>query len=684
MSDTLNIQDTNKLEFKLLPEFAAYLLNNKIREFTKEQLDHMFKVDFPVLKYYDLSIYTEDQLIDLSIPSYKEFLTAAIENKLNNYLSDTIKKWEANQLPNITRDQLVVADITLATYIRKKAFLTFIPAFTNDVSKVIELVKEIEDYAHEAISRSFQTYINIRNEKFNEINIVLKKHETELLEAQEIASFGSFEWDLVGGSSNYTPQVYKIFEMEEISNLADFLEYVHPGDREKLKESISKAIKGEEDYECEYRYRKNGKEKILWSKGVVNFNSNVPVSMVGTVMDITDRHYILQRLERNEELYKQAQKLTHIGNWTWELETGKIKFSDELFRIYGLKPNEEITFERFISFIHPDDIEHVSEQLNFSLQTNKPHTLDYRLVREDGSIRIIRRHTEVLIDEKGKPYKVLGTGQDITKEVLLNNELKEREEKLAELNISLEQKNIALERSNKELTSFSYVASHDLQEPLRKIKTFSNLILEKETSLSEEGKECFERIIVSAGRMQKLIEDLLSFSRTQVYENTLKVIDLNMVLAEIETIHSETIKEGNLKLTYDRLPQINAVAFQIQQLFENIISNSIKYGKSGKKVEVEITSALVNGEQLNFINSSSPLKNDDYYKISFSDNGIGFDQKYSEKIFEIFQRLHGKNEYGGTGIGLSICKKIVENHNGFITATGKLNEGATFIIYLPA
>lgn len=679
-----NITSVKKLQFKLLPLFAHYLLKNKLREFSEKQLDMLFEVDFPILKYYDLSIYSKEQLIDLSIPAYKEFLDAAANNKLHEYIDEAVKKWVTNQLPNITRDQLVVNDVTLATYVRKKAFLLFLPDYTSDVNTAVELIKEIDDYTLEAMSVSFETYLKINNEKLIEVNESLKKHEAELLEAQEIVSFGSFEWSLDGGKSSFTPQVFKIFEMDVTSNLPDFLPFVHPGDRQKLQDAVNKAMSGEEDYECEYRYVKNGKEKILWSKGIVTFKDNKPVVMKGTVMDITERHYILQRLERNEELYKQAQKLTHIGNWTWEIATNKVKFSDEMYRIYNLKPNEEMTFERFIAFIHPEDKANVIQHLQNSIKTHKPHVLDYRIVREDGTERIIKRNAEVLLDEKGEPYKVSGTGQDITKEVLLHNEIKEREEKLAELNLSLEQKNVALERSNKELTSFSYVASHDLQEPLRKIKTFSNLILEKETNLSEEGKECFERIMTSAGRMQKLIEDLLSFSRTQVYETTLKLIDLNIILSEIKANYKEAILEGNLKITYSKLPAMYVVPFQIQQLFENIVSNSIKYSSPGKKIEIEISSKIVNGERLDFISSNDPNKKENYLNITFSDNGIGFDQKYSEKIFEIFQRLHGKNEYSGTGIGLSICKKIVENHHGFITATGKLNEGAKFDIYLPA
>jgi len=676
-----DIENTSPLQFKLLPEFAEHLLKNKLKAFVKDQLNMMLNSDLPVLKSYDLANYSEEQLIDLLTPSYVEFLNAAIENKLSDFINDTIKKWETDQLPRIASDQLVVKDITLATHIRKKAFLDHIPTYTSDVKIAIELAGEIEDYALQAISFAFNSYLHINNSKLNKINDALKKHEAGFIEAQEIASFGSFEWDLTGtAESSSTPQVYKIFEVEKINNLEDFVQYVHPGDREKLMDAVNYAINNQQDFECEYRYRRNGKEKILWTKGVVNFINGKPSTMIGTVMDITDRHYILQRLERNEELYKQAQKLTHIGNWTWDVETGVIKYSDELLRIYGLKPNEEMNFDKAIKLVHPDDLEKVNESLNYSLKTHKPHEIQFRVIRADGEERVIRRHAEVLLDEKGKPYKLAGTGQDITKEVRLLEELRERENQLAELNLSLEQKNIALERSNKELTSFSYVASHDLQEPLRKIKTFSNLILEKEKNLSEEGKDCFARIIVSAGRMQTLIEDLLSFSRTQLFENTLKLVDLNDVLNEIKNIYSESLKDNRLVIRSGTLPVIHAISFQIQQLFENIISNSIKYSKPNTNTKISISCVLIDGKTLPFFNTDKTKR---YYKISFEDNGIGFEQKYSEKIFEIFQRLHGKNEYSGTGIGLSICKKIVENHKGFITATGNLDQGSTFEIYLP-
>ena len=808
MQDQKKIVSKAKLQFKILPLFANHLLTHKIREFTKTQLDMMFEMNFPLLKYYDLSIYTEEQLIDLSIPIYVDFLKATSQNNLDDFINTSIEKWITNQLPNVSRDQLVVEDITLITHIRKKGFLAFISSYTQNIEEAIELVREIDDYALEASSRSFHAYVNIHNDNANKMNETLKKHEEDLLEAQEISSLGSFEWNLSGGKSVYTPQVFKIFEMEQAGNLEDFMQYVHPSDREKLKKAIEEALSGKKSYECEYRFRKHGHEKILWTKGIVTFKDNKPYVMKGTIMDITDRHYILKRLERNEELYKQAQKLTHIGNWTWELNTGEIKLSDELYRIYGLEHNPILTLDEFISFVHPDDKGIVHEKLKESVRTHQPHNLDFRIIRKDGEERIIRRNAEVYTDENNEPYKVAGTGQDITTEVLLIKGLKEREEnfsqliqnapdsivainekgniilwnqkatklfgwenkdvcgkkledaiipeeyrelytiknlltinkrqllnktiettiinsqrkkihisltvsqtmqngkpvyitfirdvsdekknkldleiktkQLAELNASLQHKNLALERSNKELTSFSYVASHDLQEPLRKIRTFINLILEKEHHISEEGKECFDRIITSAGRMQKLIEDLLSFSRIQLYESTvLKPVDLNIVVEELIALHNERIVEGNLFITASKLPTVNVIPFQMQQLLGNLISNSIKYSKPGNATEIKISSMIVHGNDLNLFN----LEQDkDYFKITISDNGIGFEQQYSEKIFEIFQRLHTRNEYSGTGIGLSICKRIAENHHGTITANSTLNDGATFDIYLP-
>lgn len=272
--------------------------------------------------------------------------------------------------------------------------------------------------------------------------------------------------------------------------------------------------------------------------------------------------------------------------------------------------------------------------------------------------------------EDGTIFGVLCISHDLTA-------IKNVSNKLIELNHSLKHKNEQLEQSNNELSSFSYVASHDLQEPLRKIQTFTSRIMEKEyQSLSPQGTEYFKRMDRAAKRMQTLIDDLLTFSRTNTQPKNFKEVDLNQILEEVKSDIKDTIDEKNAIIISDALPVANVISFQFHQLIENLLFNSLKYNKPGIPPQITITCSRYEG-------SNGDLLEDTYYKIDFRDNGIGFEQQYHKKIFELFQRLHGKSEYPGSGLGLAICKRIMQNHKGAITATGVPGEGATFTVYLP-
>ncbi|MEO5582375.1 MAG: ATP-binding protein [Saprospiraceae bacterium] len=245
----------------------------------------------------------------------------------------------------------------------------------------------------------------------------------------------------------------------------------------------------------------------------------------------------------------------------------------------------------------------------------------------------------------------------------------------------LEDKNKELERSNVELASFSYSASHDLQEPLRKIRTFTGRILEQERhNLAENSIYYFSRISNAAARMQNLIDALLSYSRTNSSEKIFIPTDLNKVLEETKENLQEMIDQNKATIESGELPTVHIIPLQFQQLLTNILSNAIKYKKENENPVIKINAIKVSVSEIQEDVSSSA---DWFWKISIVDNGIGFEPQYATKIFQLFQRLHQRNEYSGTGIGLAICKKIIQNHKGTIVAESQLGLGANFHIYLP-
>jgi light-regulated signal transduction histidine kinase (bacteriophytochrome) len=245
-------------------------------------------------------------------------------------------------------------------------------------------------------------------------------------------------------------------------------------------------------------------------------------------------------------------------------------------------------------------------------------------------------------------------------------------------NEKLQSVNTELEKSNHELEQFAYVASHDLQEPLRKIQTFTELG-ERNMNDPEVLKRYLGKVSSSAQRMTELIKAVLNYSRLSKSETEFVEVDLNHILQSIYIDLELLIQEKGAVINNDKMPVIYGIPLQLHQLFINLITNSLKFNE--RKPEINITSAYVKGKDAPDVEGI--VKQRDYVKITFSDNGIGFDQRFAEKVFSIFQRLHSDKRIEGTGIGLAVCKKIVENHQGFITVTSQLKMGTTFTIYLP-
>jgi len=235
---------------------------------------------------------------------------------------------------------------------------------------------------------------------------------------------------------------------------------------------------------------------------------------------------------------------------------------------------------------------------------------------------------------------------------------------------------------NKELQSFAYVSSHDLQEPLRKIQTFASRLLDTEYGkLTETGKDQFKRMQNAAARMQVLIDDLLTYSRTNSTERKYEKTDLNKIVEQVKAELKEELQQKSATIEAVNLCEVNIIPFQFRQLLHNLISNALKFAKPDQPPYIKIKTETAPGAKFNNTKLSDKLK---YCHISISDNGIGFESVYSEKIFGMFQRLHGQSGYEGTGIGLTICKRIVENHHGGIFAESEPGKGTSFFILVPA
>ena len=251
-------------------------------------------------------------------------------------------------------------------------------------------------------------------------------------------------------------------------------------------------------------------------------------------------------------------------------------------------------------------------------------------------------------------------------------------------NAEKEKRAIELLNANKELLAFNFISSHDLQEPLRKIQIFISIIMEKEMeNMTEGGKNNLTRIHVAATRMRQLIEDLLDFSRVSTADHQYEMNDLKHIIEEVKAELNDKIRQKKAVFETKGLIPVNIIAFQFRQLIYNLISNSLKFSIPEVPPQIMIASTILKNEEFRLLNLHNGQQKCDYWNLSFKDNGIGFEPQYNQNIFVIFQRLHHTEDYSGTGIGLAIVKKIVENHKGIIVADGDLNKGVTFNIYIP-
>lgn len=396
------------------------------------------------------------------------------------------------------------------------------------------------------------------------------------------------------------------------------------------------------------------------------------------LIDITKSKHAENLLRESEERFRKVADTAPAMIWMTDVNRYTYFFNSAWLKFTG-KTIEEEKGRGWEEGVHPDDLQRSKRISGEAFENNKQYYMEYRLKRADGEYRWLAESAVPRFTSEDVFEGYIGSCMDIHDRRTASEMLEKRVEQRTK---ELRKANEELEKINQELTSFAYISSHDLQEPLRKIQTFISRIVDIEhENLSNKGRDYFERIQNASKRMQQLIEDLLAYSRTNTDEKNLERIDLNELINEVKYELQEKIEEQGADIEVAPLPVMNVIKFQFHQLFTNLLSNAIKFSREGVKPKIVVAANKVKGHDIKAKGIYN--KETDYYHISVNDNGIGFEQQYSHRIFELFQRLHGRTEYRGTGIGLAICKKIVENHGGVIMAEGNPGEGTTFHVYLP-
>jgi PAS domain S-box-containing protein len=455
--------------------------------------------------------------------------------------------------------------------------------------------------------------------------------------AIEAGQIGVWDWDVVHDRIEWSDRLYDLHGLTPETfgrSVEDYSKLVHPDDLPSVSEAIQDALRGEAQYAAEFRIvRPDGQVRWVNTRAhVFRDSAGAPLRMLGATIDVTSRRSAEIALRESESRLQLALEVGGMATWDWDMITNRVVWSEGHFRLLGFERGAIApSFETWIASVHPDDQPRVIRILDAAAGEKNDYRSEYRSVAPDGTIRWLEARGQFFYDRSGKPFRMVGILVDIT-------ERKRAEESLL--------------RANEELQHFAYAASHDLQEPLRTITSFSQLLVREYPQPLGEAEHYVSLIVEGTRRMRSLIEGMLEFSRAGGAATfSLRPVSTEQIVESVLQGLKTAIDETGARIVCGSLPVVMSDESQLAQVFQNLVSNAIKYRRPGVPPEVGITAEAHDG----------------FWRFAVRDNGLGFDMRHSERIFRPFKRLHGA-EVPGAGIGLALCRRIIERHRGSIWA----------------
>lgn len=500
---------------------------------------------------------------------------------------------------------------------------------------------------------------------------VLRKSEKDLRDAQRVAHTGSWDWDARTDRITWSEEYYRIYGFDPAQPAPGYEEHLKaytPESAARLDAAVKRNMETGEPYQLDLELvRPEGEVRWITARSETRRDAlGQIIGLRGTAQDITERMQAEEQLRRSEHRLAEAQRMAHLGNWELDLRSNVLNWSDEIYRIFEIEPEKFGAFyEAFLSAIHPDDRDLVNQVYTDSVNDKKPYDIVHRLLMEDGRVKYVNEKCETYYGEDGRPLRSVGTAHDITAQKVADIALSTLKD---DLENRVRVRTAELEAANKELESFSYSVSHDLRTPLRAIDGFSRILLDDYTDkLDDEGKRLLKVVRDNTSRMGQLIDDILKFSRVGRLELGFCEVDMEKLAREVFEELRPDVADAKLQLEIEPVLPASGDAAMMRQVWVNLLSNAIKFSRPRAAARIKVGSFKEGDETIYFV----------------KDNGVGFDMRYADKLFGVFQRLHGVTEFEGTGIGLAIVKRIVTRHAGRVWAEGKVDEGATIYFALP-